>query len=66
MVFTKYFGVCSGNSSVMPQKNARYTKNVSRETIAGGRHRPFYCNRAAIEAVDFLFLINRMRLKRKS
>jgi hypothetical protein len=38
-VFTKYFGVCSKYSPVLPDKIAHREKNVSRETIAGGRYR---------------------------
>ena len=35
-VFTKYFGVCSKNSSVLPDKIAHREKNVSRETFVMG------------------------------
>ena len=34
--FTKYFGVCSKNSPVLPDKIAHCEKNVSRETFAMG------------------------------
>jgi hypothetical protein len=35
-VFIKYFGVCSKNSSVLPDKIAHCKKNVSRETFVMG------------------------------
>jgi hypothetical protein len=36
-VFIKYFGVCSVNSPVLPDKIAPCEKNVSRETFAIGQ-----------------------------